>query len=189
MLDVDGLEDAVELELLVVHVAPEVVVADAAVAVAVAGAEQLAGVLALGGHLQRGEARLDLRVVELPAPRGVEEGEHVPDPRLPLGLRLVEREEDVLHGHGRRLPRRLAPARPLGRGRGRCSGGLGRGGATSGLHRVGRGAGHGAGGEAEAVAVGWFGLVSRNGMEQRGKGEAEEGKGREGNMRGSVGVS
>ena len=39
VLDVDGLEDVVELELLVVHVPPEVVIADAAVAVAVAGPE------------------------------------------------------------------------------------------------------------------------------------------------------
>lgn len=91
MLDVYGLEDAVELELFVIHVAPEVIVADAAVAIAVAGAEQLPRVLALGGHLQSGEASLDLRVVELPTARGVEEGKHVPDPRLPLGLRLMER--------------------------------------------------------------------------------------------------
>jgi len=42
VLDVDGLEDAVELELLVVHVPPEVVIADAAVAVAVAGPGQRA---------------------------------------------------------------------------------------------------------------------------------------------------
>jgi hypothetical protein len=44
---------------------------------------------------------------------------------------------------------------------------------------VGRGAGHGAGGEAEAVVVGWFGLVSGNGMERRGEGKekGEEGKG------------
>jgi hypothetical protein len=145
VLDVDVPEDAVELELLVVHVAPEVVVADASVAVAVAGAEQLPRVLALGGHLQRRQAGLDLRVVEVPAPRGVEEGEHVADPRLPLVLRLMQREKHVLHGDGSRLPHRLAaPARTRrGCGHGGWGGG-GRGGTAPGVHRVCHSAGHGA---------------------------------------------
>jgi hypothetical protein len=168
VLDVDGPEDAVELELLVVHVAPEVVVADASVAVAVAGAEQLPHVLALGGHLQRRQAGLDLCVVEVPAPRGVEEGEHVADPRLPLVLRLSQREQHVLHGDGPRLPHRLAaPARPR-RGCGHGGrGGEGRGGTAPGVHRVSRRAGHGAGGGRRRWRWWWVGLVSGNGRKMR----------------------
>jgi hypothetical protein len=131
VLDVDGLEDAIELELLVVHVPPEVVIADAAVAVPVAGAEQGARVV-LGAcaaplrNAQRGEAGLDLRVVEVAPTRRVEEAEDAADPHLPLRLRLAQRQQHALE-------RRPALASPsprrrllrLGNSRGRRGGARG----------------------------------------------------------------
>ena len=75
VLDVDGLEDEVELELLGVHVAAELGVVDAAVAVGVADLEEVLGVLVLRGNLEGGEAGLDLRVVKVAEVGGVEEVE------------------------------------------------------------------------------------------------------------------
>lgn len=90
MLDINGLENPVQLQLLGVHVPAKLVVINSAVSVGVADSEQVARVLVLSRNLERRQAGLDLRVVEVSEVGGVEESEEAADAEVALLLGLPE---------------------------------------------------------------------------------------------------
>lgn len=97
MFNINGLEDAVKLQLLVVHVAAELVVLHSAIAVGVANVAELPGVLVLRRNLQRRQTGLYLSDVQVTVVGGVEEIEEAPNTKLPLLLRLAQGHEEVIH--------------------------------------------------------------------------------------------
>ena len=108
MLDVNGLEDAVEVELLLVHVASELEVVNTTIPIGIADLKEVPGIPVLGGDAHGGEAGLDLGVVKVAQSSGVEEVEETTDAGLPLLSSLPEGEENVIHGDRTGLLRRGA---------------------------------------------------------------------------------
>ena len=100
--DIDGLKNAVKLQFLVVHVLPELLEIHSPILVGIAGVQQILRVLILSRNLERRETGLNVRVVQEPEILSVEEIEEAPNPSLTCLLRLLRRQQHVIHRHTRR---------------------------------------------------------------------------------------
>lgn len=108
VLDVNGLEDAVEVELLLVHVASELEVVNTTIPIGIAYLKEVPGIPVLGGDAHGGEAGLDLGVIKVAQSGGVEEVEKTTDAGLTLLSSLPKGEKNVVHGDRTGLLRRGA---------------------------------------------------------------------------------
>ncbi|WVZ05786.1 hypothetical protein V8G54_019132 [Vigna mungo] len=96
---IDGLKNAVNLQLLVVHVPPELLEIHSPIIVRIASVQQILRVLVIRRNLKRRETSLDERVVQEPAILSVEEFEEAPNPHLTRLLRLLRRQKHVIQRH------------------------------------------------------------------------------------------